>query len=348
MLDNPPRFAAMPAIGGFVAVSFHVGIIPNRPLTEFLAWLPYAEELGFEGVWVADSQSLFRDAFIGLTVFASHTKRMCLATGVTNPITRHPAVLADSFATLNEISGGRAVLGIGVGESAVHTLGLKPATLARLEEVTVAIRRLMSGETVHFDGREIKMTWPATRIPVFLACSGPRSLQLAGRIADGVLFQVGSDPDLVRYAIRNIALGAEQAGRDAREIRLYQRLACGISEDREQVRQELKGYVAAAAGTVFGAVPKGDIPGALWEELKQMKDRYDYYSHASSQAKHAELITDRILDAMAIAGTPEEAVPRFEELVSLGVEGFVLPMTGADPAPVLKALAEHIMPRVKA
>jgi len=115
-----------------MAVSFHVGIVPNQPLEEFLNWVPFAEELGFEGVWVADSQSVFRDAFIALTLFASHTEKMKLATGVTNPVTRHPAVLANSFATLDEISGGRAVLGIGVGESAVQTLGLKPAGLKRL------------------------------------------------------------------------------------------------------------------------------------------------------------------------------------------------------------------------
>ncbi|MBI2969570.1 MAG: LLM class flavin-dependent oxidoreductase [Gammaproteobacteria bacterium] len=327
-----------------MAVSFHVGIVPNQPLEEFLNWVPFAEELGFEGVWVADSQSVFRDAFIALTLFASHTEKMKLATGVTNPVTRHPAVLANSFATLDEISGGRAVLGIGVGESAVQTLGLKPAGLKRLEEVTSVLRGLLAGETVRFEGREIRMTTPAAaRVPIFFASSGPRSLQLAGRIADGVLFQVGSDPDLVRYVKRNIAIGARQAGRDPAEVRLFQRLACGVSEDRERVRQELKGYVAVAAGTVFGAVPKEDISKELWEDLRKMKEQYDYYRHASSEAKHTQFITDRILDAMAIAGTPEEAVPRFKELIDLGVEGFVLPMTTRDPKPILQMLAEKVI-----
>lgn len=99
-------------------VSFHIGVLPNRPLQDFVDWVEEAEQLGFEGVWVADSQSIFRDAFSALTLFAEHTKKMMLATGVTNAVTRHPAVLAQSFATLDEISGGRAILGIGVGESA--------------------------------------------------------------------------------------------------------------------------------------------------------------------------------------------------------------------------------------
>ena len=86
-----------------MSVSFHVGILPNRPLPDFVDWISLADELGFAGVWVADSQSVFRDAFMALTLFAGHTKNMQLATGVTNITTRHPTVLAQSFATLDEL-----------------------------------------------------------------------------------------------------------------------------------------------------------------------------------------------------------------------------------------------------
>lgn len=309
-------------------------------------WIAEAEQLGFDGVWVADSQSIFRDAFSALTLFAERTSTMKLATGVTNPVTRHPAVLAHSFATLDEISTGRAILGIGVGESAVQTLGLKPAKLKRLEEVTQVLRTLMAGETAHYDGQDIKVTWPPRSVPIVFACSGPRSMQLAGRVADGVLFQVGSDPSLVRYAIKNIEEGARSAGRDPRDVQLYQRLACAVSDDRERVRQELKGYAAVAAGTVYSTVARDDVPDDLWDELRLMKEKYDYYEHGNSQARHAELITDRILDAVAIAGTPEEAVPRFQELVDLGVNNFVLPVTTEAPQEMIRLLAEQVIPKV--
>jgi len=111
-----------------------------------------------------------------------------VAPGVTNIITRHPAVLAHSVATLDEYSAGRAILGSGVGESAVYNIGKKPARLKRLEEVIGVIRMLMAGETAHFDGQDIKVSWPARKVPIVIASSGPKSLQLAGRIADGVLF----------------------------------------------------------------------------------------------------------------------------------------------------------------
>ncbi len=327
-------------------VSFHIGILPNRPLTDFVDWIANADELGFGGVWVADSQSIFRDAFMALTLFAEHTKHMELATGVTNVITRHPAVLAHSFATLDELSGGRAVLGIGVGESAVYNIGHKPARLKRIEEVIRVIRTLMDGETACFDGQDIKVSWPPRTIPVVIACTGPRSLQMAGRIADGVLFQVGADPALVRYAKKNIETGAKEAGRDPKEIKLYQRLACAVSENREQVRTEARGYASVAAGTIYSAVPKEDIPVALWEDLHIMKEQYDYQQHGNMNAKHAALITDRILDAVAIADTPEEAVPRFKELIDLGVENFVLPIATKEPNEIIQTLAEQVIPKL--
>jgi 5,10-methylenetetrahydromethanopterin reductase len=329
-----------------MAISFHIGILPNRPLDDFVDWIALADELGFGGVWVADSQSVFRDAFMALTMFALRTKNMELGTGVTNIITRHPAVLASSFATLDEISGGRAQLGIGIGDSAIYNIGQKPSKLKRFEEIIGVLRTLMAGDTAHFDGQDIKVSWPPRKVPVVIACTGPRSLQLAGRIADGVLFQVGSAPFLVKYAKKNIELGAKEAGRDPKDIKLYQRLACAVAEDREQIRTEARGYASVAASTIYAGIPKEDVPEGLWEDLHIMKQEYDYQQHGSMDAKQADLITDRILDAVAIAGTAEEAVPRFKQLIELGVENFVLPIATKEPDKIIKTLADEVMPHL--
>jgi len=125
-----------------------------------------------------------------------------------------------------------------------------------------------------------------------LASSGPRSLRLAGRVADGVLFQVGADPALVRYALRSIAAGA---GRDPGSVTRYVRLACSVGADRERVREAAKGYAAVAAGTVFANVPREHVPPDVWEDIRQMKERYDYYEHGSAAAPHTDLLTDRAL-----------------------------------------------------
>lgn len=328
-------------------VAFHIGLLPDRPVDEIADLIRHAEHLGFEGAWVADSQSIFRDCYGALTLAADRTSRIVLATGVTNPVTRHPAVLAGAIATLHEQSSGRAVCGIGVGESAVRTIGRAPATLARLEEITLALRGLLSGESVSWDGTEIRLTWASAAVPVWFASTGPRSLRLGGRLADGVLFQVGADPTLVSYALRAIAAGAEEGGREVRQVGRLVRLACSVARDRAWARREVRGYVAAAAGTVYGSVPHDAIPEDLLEDLRLMKERYDYFEHASGTARHEELITDRIVDAISISGTPEEAVPRFRELVELGVDGFVLPITSSDPRSTMETLAADVIPRVR-
>lgn len=327
-------------------VEFHIGILPDRPAAEVAELAAHAETLGFQGVWVADSQSIFRDAYAALTLCATRTSTMQLATGVTNPLTRHPAVLAGAFATLDELSGGRAVLGMGVGESAIHTIGRRPAKLATMEEITVAVRDLVRGEHVTLGGAELHLPWARREVPIVFASSGPRSLRLSGRVADGVLFQVGAEPEHVRYAIDATHEGAHEAGRDPGEVRLLARLACSIGHDGAHAREQVKGYAAAAAGTVFAALPEHVLHPDLAADIRAMKERYDYFEHASQGARHKELMTDRIVDGISISGTPEEAVPRFRRLVECGVQGFVLPMTGDAPQETMRLLAEEVIPHV--
>ena len=119
-----------------------------------------------------------RDAYTIMSLIASQTSRIRVASGVTNAITRHPSVLANSWATLDEISGGRAVMGIGVGESSIRTLGLKPDRLAALENKIGVLRALMNGDEVEWEGNTFRLTWPRCQVPIVMACSGPKSLQL--------------------------------------------------------------------------------------------------------------------------------------------------------------------------
>ena len=330
-----------------MSVSFHVGCLPNRPVSECLVMGHAAEELGFGGIWVADSHSVMRDAYTILSILAAQTKRIELATGVTLTGTRHPAVLANSWASLQEISSGRAVCGIGVGESAVFNLGLKPEKLAVFEEKLKVIRALINGEKVNYEGNEIQMPWSSEPVPLVMASSGPRSLRLAGRIADGVLFQVGAHPRLVRYALDNIRAGAEEAGRRLSDLRLYMRIATSVDDDREKARRELRGYTSVAAGTVFKTVPREYMGEGLYEDLKRLKDVYDYKTHGSNESEHSDLLTDRIYDAVAVACTPEEAVTRFQTLADMGLNGFVCPFGMPQPVPFLETFAEKVVSRIQ-
>ena len=331
-----------------MTVSFHVGCLPNRPVQDSLAMGRAAEELGFGGIWVADSHSVMRDAYSILSILATQTNSIDLATGVTVTSTRHPAVLANSWATLQEISGGRAICGIGVGESAVHNLGLKPERLAVFEEKLKVIRALINGEKVTCDGTEIHMPWSSQPVPLVMASSGPKSLQMAGRLADGVLFQVGSEPRLVQYALDNISRGAEAAGRSLADLKLYMRIATSVHNNRLVAQQELKGYTSVAAGTVFKTVPREYLDDTLYEDLRLLRESYDYAHHGSNESQHSDLLTDRIFDAIAIACTPEDAVRRFQAVADMGVESFVCPFGMPDAIPYLRTFAEQVIPHVKA
>jgi len=326
------------------STEFHLGLLPNRSVRECVELGCLAEELGYAGVWIADSHSVFRDAYAILANLAVSTQRVTLATGVTQTVTRHPAVLANAWATLQESSGGRGILGIGVGESAVRNLGLKPERLAVFENKVRTIRALLKGEAVEYEGHEIRMPWSDFEVPIIMACSGPKSLQLGGRLADGVLFQVGSDPAFVRYALDNIRAGAESAGRKFEDLKLLMRVACSVGSDREAAREAVKGYAAIGAGTTYATVPREYFADDLWEDLARFKASYDYQEHGSNEAKHKALLTDRIIDAIAIAGTPEEAAPRFRELAALGLDGFCWTAGMPEPEPFIRAFAETIMP----
>ncbi len=328
-----------------MTVSFDVGLLPNQPMRECIRMGIVAEELGYGGIWIADSHSVMRDAYSLLSVLAVQTKRINLASGVTHTVTRHPAVLANSWASLQELSGGRGILGIGVGESAVANLGLKPEKLADFEKKVRVIRALIQGKSIEYEGKEIQMAWSQFEVPIVMACSGPRSLQLGGRLADGILFQVGANPAFVQYALDNIRIGAESVGKKLEDVKLFMRVACAVSDDREKAREEVKGYAAVAAGTTFKTVPKDYFNEALWCELDRFKAQYDYAEHGSNQAKHKQLLTDQIIDAIAIAGTPDEVIPRFQKIIDMGVNGFVMPAGMADPYPYMEIFAERVMPQ---
>ena len=330
-----------------MSIEFHAGMLPNFPSQQCLAMGVEAEQLGFDGVWLADSHSVFRDAYALLAALAMKTSRLKLGTAVTQPVTRHPAVLANAWSTLDELSNGRGIMGIGIGESAVFNLGLKPEKLAVFEEKVNAIRALIEGEAVDYDGSEIQSAWSATKVPIIMACSGPKSLQLGGKIADGVLYQVGADPAFHRYALDHIRQGAEAAGRDFKQLKIYSRLACSIGEDRAAARDAVKGYCSVAAGTTYKTVPQQYFSDSLYQQLKDFKDHYDYIEHGSNAAQHAQWLTDDIIDAVSVSGTPAEAIPRIQEIADMGIDGFVIPFAQPEPGPFLRLFAEQVMPNIQ-
>jgi 5,10-methylenetetrahydromethanopterin reductase len=307
-----------------------LGVVPRLAAPEVVELCVEAERLGFDGVWVSDSQSVFREVYTILGAVAARTERILLSTGVTNPITRHPAVLAGAHSTLAELAPGRVILALGRGESSVRTAGLPAATLERMGQAVVALRSLLAGETATWRGVEIHMGYETIHVPVYVTASGPKMMRLGGRLADGLLFQVGVTPELVRFALTQIEAGAREGGRGIDDIALCMRVGCCVADDASHAREQMRAYAAAAAKTVFDSIPEEHLPAKLVEDVRALREEYDYYQQADSKAKHREFLTDQLIDAVAIAGSPGEVASRIRELMNLGLDRIVLSYAGPD------------------
>ncbi|UGS35328.1 LLM class flavin-dependent oxidoreductase [Capillimicrobium parvum] len=334
-----------------VSVMFH----PDRAIGETAELAAEVERLGLAGVWLGDSQSIFRDVFTALTLVAERTSRIALGVGVTNTVSRHPAVIAGAIGSVAEHAAGRTVLlGIGTGETAVESLGRKPATIARMEEVARAVRGLNAGETVTYEGAEITQDWPAPRVPIVFASTGPRSLRAAGRTADGVYLKLGVDPDVLRYAVSNLAAGRAEGGRTLDGFRVAAMVPVAVDDDPAVARDEVRGFAAAIARAAARAIPPEDLPqeiAATIAELERVssvaRGRQSYVQWLHSP-EYARMIPDAIVDRFAIAGTAAQVAGRIAGLGAAGVTEVIAPLAMPDPRPALGRIGAGVMPLLAA
>ena len=161
-------------------VRFGINYMPTGSPPEVVRWARLVEDLGYEILGISDSQSICRDVYMTLALCAVNTERIRLGPRVITPITRHPAVAACAAATLEELAPGRTMLGIGSGDSAAFNIGLRPASLAELRAYAETIRSLLTEGSATYHGAQATLTWKRTRVPIYLAASGPKTLRLAG------------------------------------------------------------------------------------------------------------------------------------------------------------------------
>lgn len=321
----------------------------TEPIDRLVAHARLAEEIGFESIWVIDSHLLCRELFVTLTAIALGTSRIRIGTGVTQPTTRMPSVTASAIASLHEVSGGRAMLGIGTGFSSLRTLGLPSAKLSALEAYVATIRPLLRGEAVTLEGGArggIGWLSGSTGVPILIAASGPRMTRTAGRIADGAILLQGVAPDLLARGRGLVDEGARQAGRDPAEITASVWAGIGLAADPTDARDQVRGRVASAVMNV-------DTAG--FSELEQafitsLRGEYDYTKHASPGAAHAAMTPDSLVDRYAIAGTAHEVAERLRTVLAQPGIGRVIltpqvPGPGALPVDVLlRQFARDVLP----
>jgi alkanesulfonate monooxygenase SsuD/methylene tetrahydromethanopterin reductase-like flavin-dependent oxidoreductase (luciferase family) len=195
-------------------MQFGVTILPDPPSRRFVELVQMAEQAGFTHAWTYDSHILWEDGYAFLTVAGTQTSTIKLGHCVTNPGIREPTVTASAYATLQEITGGRMVMGIGRGDSSRRVVGLKPVPMAEFERSLEMIKALMNGRAVHWNGQDLQLTWAhgQAEIPMYVAGYGPRALAVAGRVGDGVIIQL-ADPEITAWIIGRAEEAAADVGR---------------------------------------------------------------------------------------------------------------------------------------
>ena len=315
-----------------------------------------AEAAGWDGIAFTDSQNLIGDPFVAMALGAKVTDRLRFATGVTNVATRHPAALATVAATVQEVSGGRVVLGVGRGDTALFHLGRPPQPVAVFCARVTQLHTYLGGGTVDCDGYPSRLRWleraRQPRVPIDIAASGPKVIAFAASTVERVTLAIGADAERMAWGLAHARNAMADAGRSD-DVSFGAYVTVGCHPDRSVAREMIRGNVAAFAH--FSAMP-GSTGAGLGERdravVAEVGDRYDSNLHLVNTAPHAAGLDADFVDRFAVVGPPQECVRRLDELAALGIERFVITGVsfGADAEQARRAdqlVREEVLPALR-
>ena len=292
-----------------------------------------------------DSHVIWREPYVLLSLMAQATERMRLGTCVTNPATREPSVTASTLAVLDELSGGRMDLGIGRGDSARRVLGKPPTTMATLEQAIVAIKGLVEGRTVEYEGTELQMPWTGNwTLPVWVAGYGPMAMAMTGRIADGVILQLG-DPDLIAWLVGQVRAAEAAAGRPAGSVRIQAAAPAHVG-DLEDCRERTRWFPALVSNHVVDLVnkyPREELPESLTGYIRD-RTGYDYHHHAEVGSSNAGFVGDEVTDRFCVIGSVDDHLAKLRRLAEVGVDQFNVYLMNGDEEKTLEIYGREIVP----
>lgn len=339
-----------------------------------------AEEKGWDGLSVVDSQNLSGDPFVALAMAATVTQRLKLGTGVSNSITRNAAALATAIASVHSVSRGRAVLGIGRGDSALAHLGRAPARLEQFERFLCHLQAYLSGQRVAFDEivdipftlappmaelhladepEDSYIAWiadtqsGARKVPVEVAASGPRVIAIAARTADRVMFTLGAIPERILWGIDLVRKARQAAGLDPDAMTYGAFIACACHPDITVARRLVQGNLTVHARfSVMHGQTSGPLTAQQQTVMQNLRNAYDMRQHTQRDSAQAAVLTPDFIDQYAVVGTPERVIERLKALEKLGLSKCILggsrAMTEAGEAAVAKHLLEtEVLPAMR-
>jgi 5,10-methylenetetrahydromethanopterin reductase len=323
------------------------------PVRELVELGRLAERLGYRHVLYTDVR-LFRECYLGLAALAAGTTALLLGPGVTDPYSRHPAVTASTIATFDELSGGRALLALGVGGTGFRELGITPTLpIAALRETVDMVRRLLAGETVTAQGKVISLAGgrlqfvpPRKRIPIYFATHGPQVTRLAGEVADGVLIANTLVPSAIDHYLGQLGQGAEKAGREPTALDVHLRVEMCIDDDEAAAWAVMRRRVAAR---LLAGYPH-------WEFLERLGLRMPETFREIAVAKDMRRLDEaagalpaEAVEKTALAGRPEAIAARIAEALRPGITGITIrphAVPGRPIGAVLESFANTVIPRL--
>jgi probable F420-dependent oxidoreductase len=331
-------------------LSFGVTILPDPPYTRLIELMTLAEQQGFAYGWTYDSHVLWQESTPLLALLAKATTRMTLGQMVANPATRDPTLLASAYATLQDISDGRMIMGVGRGDSSVRCIGRTPMKVADFEQALRMVKPFMNGEEVTWNDKQLQLTWVRPELPeiaMHVAGYGPKTLAIAGRVGDGVIIQL-ADPDIIQWIMATARKAAQEAGRDPSALKCIVSAPSYISDDLAEAREQVRWFPAMVSNHVQDLIDRygsdGSVVPQVLTDYVEARTLYDYDEHSRVGAKHGDYVTDEICDRFCVLGNAEQAIAKLGELESIGVDQFNIYLMTQGQEETLEAYGRDILP----
>ena len=295
-------------------MKFGIEFVPQIPLKELVSLVKLAEDVGFEYAWITDHYNN-KNVYETLALIAAETETIKMGPGVTNPYVRSPAISASAIATIDEISEGRATFGIGPGDKATFdALGIEwTKPVSTIKAAIADINTLLAGEKTEGGAALGGAKAVQEHIPIYMGAQGPKMLETAGEIADGVLINA-SNPKDYEAAMPMIKKGI---GDQAKDFDVGAYTATSIGADSDAAKNAAKIVVAfIAAGSPPPVIERHGLPEGFNEQMGAFLAKGDFGGAIGA-------VTDEALDAFSVCGTPDEFIPKIEGLAEMGVTQYV-------------------------
>lgn len=315
------------------------------------------DDYGVAAIGAHDTAFMSSDAFMRVTLMATASSRARVGLQPTNPLTREPQVMAAFAASIDVLSGGRAFVNIASGDSSVLNIGYRPASLARIEDYLTCVRELLDEGRSTYQGRPQSVRWdPVSGVTLALCAEGPKTLRLAGRIADGVVVGSGLLPEVIEDARRQVAAGAAEAGRDAADVKMWFVARSMLDDDRDRAIDGVKWSVASILNHAmrFGLDGK-QVPEELRPRIAEYVRGYALHDHALAEGRnprrmHELGLTEYAMRRWSLAGDAGDWIERIGRLADAGVERLWVALDHGDldrQHHYVKVFGEQILPYIR-